>query len=128
MFLAHEEIIANQHTGDGTEKSRVADEPAENVAAVVGHQFPGLHGDSDKAGNQAAGSKTDAPRREIGKIVGGRDDVGGYVDVEGGHEQREHGDHNGERTAEAREDGDWIPQGLAEDDERGGSYGDADEG
>src|SRR4029077_9048881 len=42
--------------------------------------------------------------------------------------QSDHREDDGERIAEAREDGDGIPEGFAKNDERGGRYGDADEG
>src|SRR5256885_6831 len=61
-----------------------SNEPAEDVAAVVRHQLPRLHDDAHGASDQAAGTETDAARRKIREIVGGRDDVGGDVDVEGG--------------------------------------------
>src|ERR1700756_883137 len=128
MFLADNEVVADQNARDGTEKSGISDKPAKNVAAVIGHQFPGLHGDADEAGDQAAGAKADTARGKIREIVGGRDYVGGDVDVERGHEQGDHGDDDGEGIAEAREDRDRIPERLTEDDERGRGYGDADEG
>src|SRR5262249_6445740 len=64
----------------------------------------------------------------IGEVVGGRDDVGGDIDVKRSDEQAEHGDSDGPRVAEAREDFDGVPKGFAEDDHGGGSDSDADEG
>src|ERR1700732_1018427 len=126
-FLAHDKIVADENAGDGAEKSGVADEPSEDVAAVVRHQLPRLHDDAHGAGDEAASAETDAARRKIREIVGGRDDVGGDVDVEGGHEQSDHGEDHGPGIAEAREDGDWIPQGLAKNNQGGRGDGDADE-
>src|SRR5947209_4738982 len=128
MLLAYHEIIADEHAGNGPEKSGVSHQPAEDVAAVIGHQLPRLHSDADEAVDEAADTKTDAARREIGEIVGGGNHVGGHVDVEGGHQQSEHRDDDGHGIAETRENRDRIPQRLTEDDERGGSDGDADEG
>src|SRR5437879_2356648 len=127
-FLAHDEIIADEDAGDGTEKSGVADEPAEDVAAVVGHQFPRLHNDAHGAGDEAAGAKTDAARRKIREIVGGRDHVGSDVDVKSGYEQSNHGQDHRPGIAEARENRNRIPEGLAKNNHGGGSDGDADEG
>src|ERR1700731_851959 len=127
-FLAHDEIIADEDAGDGPEKTEIADEPAEDVAAVVRHQFPRLHDDAHGAGDEATGAETDAARRKIREIVGGRDDVGGHVDVEGGHEQSNHGEDHRPGIAEARENGDWIPQGLAKNNQGGRGDGDADKG
>src|ERR1700731_4623052 len=126
-FLAHDEIIADEDAGDGAEKTGIADEPAEDVAAGVRHQFPRLHDDAHGAGDEAAGAETDAARRKIREIVGGRDDVGGDVDVEGSHEQRDHCQNYRPGTAEAREHGDRIPQRLAKNNQGGGGDGDADE-
>src|SRR5271166_2408463 len=50
---AQEEIIADHDAGDGAEQSRVADEPAEDVGTVRGHELPGHHEDADKAGDEA---------------------------------------------------------------------------
>src|SRR5712664_4869055 len=61
-FLAHDEIVTDENAGDGAEKTGVADEPAENVAAVVGHEFPRLHDDAHGAGDEAAGAEADAAR------------------------------------------------------------------
>src|SRR5438445_12531146 len=91
-FLAHDEVVTDENTGDGAEKPGVADEPAQDVAGVVGHQLPGLHDDTHGAGDEPAGAETNAARREIGEIVGGGYDVGGDVDVEGSHQQRNHGE------------------------------------
>src|SRR3979490_1416204 len=124
-FLAHDEVIADENAGDGAEKTGVADEPAEDVAAVVGHQLPGLHDDAHGAGDQAAGAETDAPRREIGKIVRRGNDVGSDVDVERGHEQRDHRQDHRPGIAEAREDRNRIPQGLAKNNQGGGGDGNA---
>src|SRR6267143_5855780 len=126
-FLAHHEIIADEYARDRPEKTGVANEPAENIASVVRHQLPRLHDDAHGASDQAAGTETDAARREIREIVGGRDDVGGDVDVEGGHEQSDHRQNHRPGIAEAREDGNGIPQGLAKNDQGGGGDGDADE-
>src|SRR3984893_13082901 len=126
-FFAHDEIIADEYASDGAEKTGVADEPAENVTSVVRHQFPRLHDDAHGASDQAAGAETDAARRKIREIVGGRDDVGGDVDVERGHQQSDHGQDQRPRIAEAREDRNRIPQGPAKNNQGGGGNGDADE-
>src|ERR1700752_1853510 len=128
MFFANDEVVANQDARDRAEKSGITDKPDENIASVACHYFPGLHGNTDEAGYQATGAKADASRRKIGEIVGGGDHVCGDVDVERGHEQGEHGGHDSERMAEAREAPDRIPERLTEDDERSRRYGDADEG
>src|SRR6267154_3036434 len=127
-FLAHDEIIADEDARDGAEKSGVADEPAEDVAAVARHQFPRLHDDAHGAGDQAAGAETDAARRKIREIVGGRNHVGSDVDVERGYEQSNHGQDHRPGIAEARENRNRIPEGLAKNNHGGGSDGDADEG
>src|SRR6516162_3400616 len=126
-FLAHHEIIADQNAGDGAEKAGVANEPGKNVTPVARQQLPGLHEEAHNGGDHAAGTKTDAARGKIGEVVGGRDDVGGDVDIQSGHEQRDHGEHYGPRIAEARQDFDGIPDGFTENDHGGGSDGDADE-
>src|SRR6266699_4455731 len=115
-FFAYDEVIADKHARDGAKKTGVADEPAENVAAVIGHQFPGLHDDAHGAGDETAGAEADAARGEIGEIVGRGDDVGGDVDVEGGHEKRNHRQDDGEGIAEARENGNRIPECFAKYD------------
>src|SRR6266702_4217772 len=127
-FFAHDEVVTNKHARDGAKKTGVADEPNKNVIGVVRHQLPWLHDDAHGAGDETAGAETDAARGEIGEIVGRGDDVGGDVDVEGGHEKRNHRQDDGEGIAEARKNRDGIPKRLAKDDHGGGSYGDADEG
>src|SRR6267143_1458347 len=127
-FFAHDEVIADENAGNGPQKAGVADEPAKNIASVVGHQFPRLHDDAHGAGDEAAGAETDAPRRKIGKIVRRGNDVGGDVDVKRGHEQRHHRQNHRPGIAEAREDRNRIPQRFAKNDQGGGSDGDADEG
>ncbi len=87
-----------------------------------------MHEEANDSSDQATGAEADAAWGKIGKIVGGRDDVGGHVDVEGRHEQGDHGEDDGEGIAKAREDGDGIPKRLAKNDQGGGSDGDADEG
>src|SRR5260370_24299651 len=76
-FFADNEVVADEHAGDGTEKAGIADEPAEDVAAVVGHQFQRLHDDAHSAGAEAGGAETDTTRGENGEIVGGGNDEGG---------------------------------------------------
>src|SRR5436190_10065020 len=127
-LLAEDEVVANEHARDGAEKTGVADQPAENVAPVVRHQFPRLHDDAHGAGDQAAGAETDAARRKIREIVGGRNHVGSDVDVKSGYEQSNHGQDHRPGVAEARENRNRIPEGLAKNNHGGGSYGDADEG
>src|SRR6266704_1470136 len=127
-FFAYDEVIADKHARDGAKKTGVADEPNKNVIGVVRHQLPWLHDDAHGAGDETAGAETDAARGEIGEIVGRGDDVGGDVDVEGGHEKRNHRQDDGEGIAEARKNRDGIPKRLAKDDHGGGSDGDADEG
>src|ERR1700730_6815625 len=95
-FLADDEIIADQHSGDRAEEARISHEPSENIASVTGHELPGLHGNADEAGHQAAGAETDVARRKIRKIVSRRDHVGGYVYVERSHQQSKHRENNGE--------------------------------
>src|SRR5438034_4447964 len=126
-FLPQHEIIADQNAGDGAEKAGVANKPGKNVAAIARQQLPGLHEQAHNGGDHAAGTKTDAARGKIGEVVGGRDDVGGDVDIERGHEQADHGEHHGPGMAEALQDFDGIPDGLTENDHGGGSDGDADE-
>src|SRR5437667_335978 len=101
-FLPQHEIIADQNAGDGAEKAGVANKPGKNVAAIARQQLPGLHEQAHNGGDHAAGTKTDAARGKIGEVVGGRDDVGGDVDIERGHEQADHGEHHGPGMAEAR--------------------------
>src|SRR5207247_10613586 len=69
-FFAHDEVIADEDARDGSQKAGVTDEPAENVAAGIGHQFPGLHNDAHSAGNEAAGAETDAAGGQVGELVG----------------------------------------------------------
>ena len=64
---------------------------------------------------------------EIRKIVGGRDDVCRDVDVECGHQQRQHRENHGEWISQARQNRDRIPESLAEDNQRGRRDGDSDE-
>src|SRR5260370_25329871 len=127
-LLTHHEVIAEEHARNGAEKTGISDKPAENVAAVVQHQFPRLHEDAHGTGDEAAGAETDAARGKIRKIIRRGDDIGGDVDVERGHQQRDHGEDNGPGIAEAREDRDGIPKSFAKNDQSGGSDGDADEG
>src|SRR6267143_5386743 len=127
-LLAHDEIIADENAGDRAEKTGVADEPSENIAAVVRHQFPRLHDDAHGASDQSAGAETDAARRKIREIVRRGNNVGGDVDVEGGHEQRDHRQNHRPGIAEAREDRNRIPKGFAKNNQRGGGDGDTDEG
>src|SRR5258708_31561393 len=126
-FLSNDEIIADEHACDGAEKTGVAYEPNENITAIAGEELPRLHDNAHGGGDEAAGAETDAARGKIGEIVCRGDDVGGDVDVERGHEQRNHGEDDGEGITEAREDGDGIPERFAENDESGGGDGDADE-
>src|SRR5262249_10221112 len=65
---------------------------------------------------------------KIREVVRRRNHVGGDIDVEGGHEQCQHRKNDSKGIAEAREDSDWIPQCPAEDDHRGRSDRDSDEG
>src|SRR5207302_1296909 len=104
--LAHQEIVADEDAGNGTKKTGVAHEPGKNVTAIAGEKLPGLHEKAHDGGNETAGAKTDAAGRKIGKIVGGRDDVGGDIDVERGHQQNNHGenDNSGERRHEKPEE------------------------
>src|SRR3989440_1409041 len=127
-LLAEDEVVANEHARDGAEKTGVANQPAENVAPVVRHQFPGLHDDAHGAGDQAAGAETDAARRKIREIVGGGNHVGSDVDVKSGYEQSNHGQDHRPGIAEARENRNRIPEGLAKNNHGGGSYRDADKG
>lgn len=64
---------------------------------------------------------------KIGEIVGRGDDISGDVDVEGGHEQGNHGKNDGPRITKPGQNLDRVPNCLAKDDHRGGSHGDADE-
>src|SRR6266851_452358 len=126
-FLAHYEVVADEHAGNRPEKAGVADEPSENITAIAGQESPRLQDDAHGGGDEAAGAKTDAAGGEIGKIVCRRHHVGGDVDVERGHQQSDHGQDHGPRIAEARQDRNRIPQRLAKNDQGGGSDGDADE-
>src|SRR5260370_23650439 len=88
-FFADNEVIADEHAGDGTEKAGIADEPAEDVAAVVGHQFPGLHDDAHSASDEAAGAEADAAGEwNKEKDGGGKKEICPVVGV-GGHTQRD---------------------------------------
>src|SRR5260370_30329811 len=115
-LLTHNEVIADEHARNGAEKTGISDKPAENVTAVVHHQFPRLHEDAHGTGDEAAGAETDAARGKIRKIIRRGDDIGGDVDVERGHQQRDHGEDNGLGIAEAREDRDGIPKSFAKND------------
>src|SRR5712691_9539119 len=126
--LAHHEVVADENAGNGAEKTGISDKPAENVAAVVRHQFPRLHEDAHGTGDEAADAETDAARGKVREIVSRGDDIGGDVDVERGHQQRNHGEDDGPGIAEACEDRDGIPKSFAKNDQSGGSDGDADEG
>src|SRR5580704_7223099 len=65
ISFADDKIIANQDAGDGAEETGVADEPAENITAVVGHELPRLHDDAHDAGDEAAGAEADAAGGKI---------------------------------------------------------------
>ena len=112
----------------GPEQAGVADQPAGDVGAVVAQQFPGHHQDADDAGDQAAGAEGDAARVEVREVVGGRDDVGGDVGVQGRDEDGDQRDEGDDGLVEAADQRDRVPDGLAEEDDRGGGDGDADEG
>jgi len=73
-----------------------------------------------------AEAEGDAARRELGEVVGGRDDVGGDVGGEGGEAEREEGADEDDGVFEAGEDVDGIPERPAVDDGRGGGDGDSD--
>ncbi len=112
----------------GPSKRAVADQPGEDVAGWVGHQFPRHHHDADDAGDQAADAKGNLARSEMREVVRRTNDIGGDVRGEGGEAEREHGDHEHDRIFEMREHVDRIPDGLAIDDRGRRGDRDADEG
>src|ERR1019366_10130402 len=83
MAAADDEVVGDHDTGDGAEKTGVAEEPAGDVGTVSREELPRHQEDADDAGDEAAGAEGDEARVEVREIVGGRDDVSGDVGVEG---------------------------------------------
>ena len=75
-----------------------------------------------------APGEVDVLRPQVGKAVGGGDDVGGHVGGEGGDGQRQKRQEDDDGVLDAGEELYRIPDGLAEDDGRCGGHRHADEG
>jgi len=93
-------------------ETRVANEPAKDVAAVVGHQFPGLHDDAHSASDEAAGAEANTARRKFEKSFAGETTLAATLTLRVAISKAIMANDR-ERIAKAREDGDGVPERLA---------------
>src|SRR2546426_2203842 len=69
-------IVRNQHAGNRSQSTGVAEKPIEDVARWIREQFPGLESNPNEAREQTAAAEGDESWKRIGEIVCGRNDIG----------------------------------------------------
>ena len=104
MALADEVVVENHDAGDGAEERGAANEPAEDVGTVTGHELPRHHEDADDTGDESTGAEGNEAGTKIGEIVRRGDNVGSNVSVECGDEERDKSNESNERLMEAAEE------------------------
>ena len=128
LGFADEEVVGDHDAGDGAEQAGVTDEPADDVGVGRREQLPWAHRQSKQPGDHATGAETNQAREQVGEVVGGRDDVSADVDVERGDEDGDERDECNDGLMECADELDGIPDGMAEENDRGRGAGDSDEG
>lgn len=82
LAIADEEIVADEHPGDGSHEHRVADEPLHEPLARVDEE-PRPDQQAQHGGDQPSGREVDPPGCQVDEGVRGRDNVRRNIGGEG---------------------------------------------